>query len=156
MARHIVAHIDTYISTTQFGITLVSMAVGVVVEPVFRDLLGPLFDLLKITSAGAQRGIAIGVGFFVNCYLLIVAGELVPKAIAIRRTLQTSLWVAAPLNWFYRFVFPVHLVAASLVPVCVAAAGLFRGRMAHRAFGGGIASGARRHAAARRAGAISS
>jgi CBS domain containing-hemolysin-like protein len=106
MARHIVAHIDTYISTTQFGITLVSMAVGVVVEPVFRDLLGPLFDLLKITSAGAQRGIAIGVGFFVNCYLLIVAGELVPKAIAIRRTLQTSLWVAAPLNWFYRFSFP--------------------------------------------------
>jgi len=106
MARHIVAHIDTYISTTQFGITLVSMAVGVVVEPVFRDLLGPLFDLLGITSAGVQRGIAIGVGFFVNCYLLIVAGELVPKAIAIRRTLQTSLWVAAPLNWFYRFSYP--------------------------------------------------
>ena len=96
MARHIVAHIDTYISTTQFGITLVSMALGVVVEPVFRDLLDPLFDLLKITSPEAQRGIAIGVGFFVNCYLLIVVGELVPKAIAIRRTLQTSLWVAAP------------------------------------------------------------
>ncbi|HEV2435777.1 MAG TPA: hemolysin family protein [Verrucomicrobiae bacterium] len=106
MARHIVAHIDTYISTTQFGITLVSMAVGVVVEPVFRDLMAPLFDLLKITSLGAQRGIAIGVGFFVNCYLLIVAGELVPKAIAIRRTLQTSLWVASPLNWFYRFSYP--------------------------------------------------
>src|SRR5579862_5240408 len=106
MARHIVAHIDTYISTTQFGITLVSMAVGVVVEPVFRDLMAPLFDLVNITSAGAQRGIAIGVGFFVNCYLLIVAGELVPKAIAIRRTLQTSLWVASPLNWFYRFSYP--------------------------------------------------
>ncbi len=43
MARHIVAHIDTYISTTQFGITLVSMALGVVIEPVFRDLLHPLF-----------------------------------------------------------------------------------------------------------------
>jgi magnesium and cobalt exporter, CNNM family len=106
MARHIVAHIDTYISTTQFGITLVSMAVGVVVEPVFRDLMAPLFGLLNITSMGAQRGIAIGVGFFVNCYLLIVAGELVPKAIAIRRTLQTSLWVASPLNWFYRFSYP--------------------------------------------------
>jgi len=106
MARHIVAHIDTYISTTQFGITLVSMAVGVVVEPVFRNLLGPLFDLFKITSVEVQRGIAIGVGFFVNCYLLIVVGELVPKAIAIRRTLQTSLWVAAPLNWFYRLSYP--------------------------------------------------
>jgi CBS domain containing-hemolysin-like protein len=106
MAIHILSHIDTYISTTQFGITLVSMALGVVIEPVFRDLLAPLFDLLKITSAEAQRGIAIGVGFFVNCYLLIVVGELVPKAIAIRRTLQTSLWVARPLNWFYRLSYP--------------------------------------------------
>ena len=71
MARHILAHIDTYISTTQFGITLASMALGVVIEPVFRDLLNPLFELFKITSAEAQRGIAIGVGFFVNCYLQI-------------------------------------------------------------------------------------
>jgi CBS domain containing-hemolysin-like protein len=106
MAQHILERIDAYIGATQFGITLVSMAVGVVVEPEFRDLLNPLFDLLKITSVEAQRGIAIGVGFFVNCYLLIVAGELVPKAIAIRRTLQTSLWVARPLNWFYRLSFP--------------------------------------------------
>jgi len=106
MARHIVNHIDAYISTTQFGITLASMGLGVAVEPVFRDLLAPLFELFKIMSAAIQGGIAIGVGFFVNCYLLIVVGELVPKAIAIRRTLQTSLWVASPLNWFYRISFP--------------------------------------------------
>jgi CBS domain containing-hemolysin-like protein len=106
LARHISAHIDAYISATQFGITLASLGLGVVIEPVFRDLLNPLFRLLEINSEPAQRGIAIGVGFFVNCYLLIVAGELVPKAIAIRRTLQTSLWVAGPLNWFYRFSFP--------------------------------------------------
>ena len=106
MARHIVTHIDSYISATQFGITLASMGLGVAVEPVFRDLLGPFFELLHITSREVQSGIAIGVGFFVNCYLLIVIGELVPKAIAIRRTLQTSLWVAGPLNWFYRISFP--------------------------------------------------
>ena len=106
MARHISAHIDAYISATQFGITLASLALGVVIEPVFKDLLNPLFRLLEINSDHAQRGIAIGVGFFVNCYLLIVVGELVPKTIAIRRTLQTSLWVAGPLNWFYRFSFP--------------------------------------------------
>ncbi len=62
--------------------------------------------VLNITAEHVQSGIAIGVGFFVNCYLLIVVGELVPKAIAIRRTLQTSLWVASPLNWFYRISFP--------------------------------------------------
>ncbi len=106
MARHISTHIDAYISATQFGITLASLGLGVVIEPVFRALLNPLFGALSISSEHVQRGIAIGVGFFVNCYLLIVVGELVPKAIAIRRTLQTALWTAGPLNWFYRLSYP--------------------------------------------------
>ena len=105
-ARHIVAHIDAYIGATQLGITLASMALGVLVEPVFRALLEPVFPLLHISNEHTESTIAIVVGFFVNCYLLIIAGELVPKAIAIRRTLATSLWVASPLNWFYRISFP--------------------------------------------------
>jgi CBS domain containing-hemolysin-like protein len=105
-ARHIIGHLDAYIGATQFGITLASLALGIAVEPVFKDLLEPLFRALAITSPETQRSIAIGVGFFVNCYLLIVAGELAPKAIAIRRTLDTALWVANPLNWFYRLSYP--------------------------------------------------
>jgi CBS domain containing-hemolysin-like protein len=106
MARHIIAHLDSYIGATQFGITIASMGLGVAVEPVFRDLLDPLFNVLGVAAEGIRNGVAIGVGFFVNCYLLIVAGELVPKAVAIRRTLRTALWVAGPLNWFYRLSFP--------------------------------------------------
>ena len=44
-ARHIIAHIDSYIGATQFGITLASMALGVLVEPVFRALLAPVFPV---------------------------------------------------------------------------------------------------------------
>jgi CBS domain containing-hemolysin-like protein len=105
-ARHIVAHIDTYIGATQFGITLASLGLGVAVEPVFRDLLDPLFNLLAIESEHLRHVIAVCVGFFINCYLLIVVGELVPKAVAIRRTLPTALLTASPLAWFYRISFP--------------------------------------------------
>jgi CBS domain containing-hemolysin-like protein len=105
-ARHILAHIDAYIGATQFGITLASLGLGMAVEPVFNGLLRPLFHLLGITSESLQHHIALGVGFFTNCYLLIVAGELVPKAIAIRRTLPAALLTAAPLMWFYRMSFP--------------------------------------------------
>jgi magnesium and cobalt exporter, CNNM family len=105
-ARHIVTHIDTYIGATQFGITLASLGLGVAVEPVFKDLLDPLFNLVDLTSESMRHNIALGVGFFVNCYLLIVAGELVPKAVAIRQTLPTALWTAGPLVWFYRISFP--------------------------------------------------
>lgn len=105
-ARHVVAHIDSYIGATQFGITLASMALGVLVEPVFSAVLEPVFQLFHLTNEHTQHTIAIGFGFFVNCFLLIIAGELVPKAIAIRRTLPTALWVASPLDWFYRISFP--------------------------------------------------
>ena len=105
-ARHIIAHIDAYIGATQFGITLASMALGVLVEPVFSAVLEPVFGLLHVTNEHTRRTVAIGFGFFVNCFLLIIAGELVPKAIAIRRTLPTVLWVASPLDWFYRLSFP--------------------------------------------------
>jgi CBS domain containing-hemolysin-like protein len=106
VARNIVANIDAYIGATQFGITLASMGLGVVVEPVFHQLLSPLFSVLKIDSRETQRTIAILVGFFVNGYLLIVAGELAPKAMAIRKTLDTTLVIANPLRWFYRLSFP--------------------------------------------------
>jgi CBS domain containing-hemolysin-like protein len=105
-ARHIIAHLDAYISATQLGITLASMALGVLVEPVFTALLHPVFELFKITNDHTRQTIAIVFGFFANCYLLIIAGELVPKAIAIRRTLPVALWVASPLVWFYRLSFP--------------------------------------------------
>ncbi len=113
-ARHIISHLDAYISATQFGITLVSLGLGVAVEPVFESLLTPLFDLLNIPSPATRGHIALGVGFFVNCYLLIVAGELVPKAVAIRKTLSTALWVASPLHWFYKISYPfIWLLQAS-------------------------------------------
>ncbi len=105
-ARHILAHIDAYIGATQFGITLASLGLGMAVEPVFHDLLEPLFDLIGVTSESLRHHVALGVGFFTNCYLLIVAGELVPKAVAIRRTLPTALWTASPLTWFYRLSYP--------------------------------------------------
>jgi len=105
-ARHILAHIDVYIGATQFGITMVSLGLGMAVEPVFHDLLEPLFNVLGVASESLRHHIALGVGFFTNCYLLIVAGELVPKAVAIRRTLQAALWTAGPLVWFYRLAYP--------------------------------------------------
>jgi CBS domain containing-hemolysin-like protein len=105
-ARHILAHIDVYIGATQFGITLASLLMGMAVEPVFHGLLEPIFNWTGVTSETVRHNVSLGVGFFTNCYLLIVAGELVPKAVAIRRTLPAALLTAGPLNWFYRISFP--------------------------------------------------
>jgi CBS domain containing-hemolysin-like protein len=127
MARHIVAHIDAYISATQFGITLAAWAGRGGRAGVPFDLLAPLFELRASPRRSAQNGIAIGVGFFTNCYLLIVAGELVPKAMTIRRTLPAALWVGQPVELVLSRLLSVHLAAEPLVAAGFAAAGHRRG-----------------------------
>lgn len=106
IAQRMMTHLDATIGATQLGITLVSLGLGVLVEPVFEALLTPIFSLLKMDSISLRHGIAIGFGFFVNTFLLVVVGELGPKALAIRKTLPTALWTAQPLAWFYRIAFP--------------------------------------------------
>jgi CBS domain containing-hemolysin-like protein len=106
IARRMMTHLDATIGATQLGITLVSLGLGILVEPVFAALLKPVFALLHVESETTRHGIAIGFGFFVNTFLLVVVGELAPKALAIRKTLPTALWTATPLAWFYRIAFP--------------------------------------------------
>ena len=106
LARWLIEHLDATIGATQLGITLASLGMGILVEPVFEALLSPIFSGLKVQSAELRHTIAIAVGFFTNTFLLVVVGELTPKALAIRKTLRTALWVAAPLTWFYRISYP--------------------------------------------------
>jgi len=51
MVRHILAHLDGYLSACQLGITLASLALGWVAEPVFALLLEPVFGWFQIESA---------------------------------------------------------------------------------------------------------
>ena len=107
VAKRMMTHLDVSIGATQLGITLVSLALGILVEPVFNALLTPIFALLRIDGPAIRHAVAIGFGFFVNTFLLVVVGELGPKAIAIRKTLPIALWTATPLAWFYRLTFPL-------------------------------------------------
>ena len=110
LARRLISHLDATIGATQLGITLVSLGLGMLVEPVFQALLGPVFQWTGVESERVRHSIAIGFGFFINTFLLVVIGELGPKALAIRKTLPTALWTAAPLAWFYRLSYPFIVV----------------------------------------------
>src|SRR5581483_5171321 len=107
MVRHLINNLDATISAIQFGITLASLGLGVLVEPVFEALLTPLYNWLQVESGAVRHTVAILTGFFVNAFLLIVIGELVPKAIAIRKTLQVALWTGRPLAWFAWVTYPL-------------------------------------------------
>ena len=106
MARHVAQNLDRYLSAAQLGITLASLGLGWVGEPVFKTLLAPVMDWAGITSEDARKTIAVVVGFTAITFLHITAGEQAPKWMAIQNPLPTSLWVAHPLAWFCRIAYP--------------------------------------------------
>lgn len=102
LAQHIISKMDSYLSATQLGITIASLGLGVVGEPVVAKIIltsihAVGFDL----SPEVAHRTALPVAFGVITILHIVFGELAPKSYAIQRSESTTLWVAAPLNVFY-------------------------------------------------------
>ena len=100
-ARHVVAHLDAYLSATQLGITLASLALGWVGEPFLAKMLQPFFHLAGVSSEGITRTVSVTLAFAVITFLHIVLGELAPKSLAIRKSVGTTLWVARPLALFH-------------------------------------------------------
>ncbi len=107
MVRHILAHLDGYLSACQLGITLASLALGWVAEPVFAALLEPVFGWFRIESAQLRHLLSASVGIMAVTFFHVVVGEQAPKFIAIKRPLPSSLWVAYPLHWFYVVTYPL-------------------------------------------------
>lgn len=105
-ARSIIHNLDAYLSAAQLGITLASLGLGWIGEPIFEELLRPVFDGLNITSHHVRSSIAFGLGFGVITFLHIVAGEQAPKSYGIRQPLKTALFVAYPLKWFHTIAYP--------------------------------------------------
>jgi CBS domain containing-hemolysin-like protein len=102
--------LDSWLSASQSGITLMSLGLGWVGEPAFARLLQPV--LLKVLpDTEATQGIAHTVGlvfaFGVITFLHIIVGEQVPKTIAIQKPQPLALALANPMRVFYVLFFPV-------------------------------------------------
>ena len=111
IARRIVDNLDASLSATQLGITLASLGLGWVGEPVFADLLEPVMGWLQIDSPAVQHSMAFIIGFSAITFLHITVGELAPKSMAIQKPLPTTLWVSYPLLWFYYISYPfIHVL----------------------------------------------
>jgi len=108
LARSIIANLNTYLSVTQLGITMASLGLGWVGQPVFLALLSPVLAYLRVESEAARHSIAFAIGFSALTFLHISAGELAPKWMAIQNPLPISLWVAQPLRWFYLVSYPFN------------------------------------------------
>jgi CBS domain containing-hemolysin-like protein len=87
--RGALSRLSTQLSAAQLGITVTSLAIGLVAEPSIATLLhGPL------TAAGLPEGavepVAIAIGLLLASVVQMVLGELVPKNLALARPFATA------------------------------------------------------------------
>ncbi|MCC6997358.1 MAG: HlyC/CorC family transporter [Deltaproteobacteria bacterium] len=114
----ILHHLDSYISATQIGITLASLALGWVGEPAFARLLKPAVSWTGAGSVYVQHVIATVLAFASITFLHTVVGEIVPKAIGIQKAESVAMSCASALALF-------HAIFRPLVYVLNGAANLF-------------------------------
>ena len=105
-AREALADLDASLSACQLGITLASLGLGWIGEPIFGALLAPVMDTFGIQGESLRHSIAFLFGFSTITFLHITAGEQAPKMFAINRPLTTSLWIAQPLLLFHKISYP--------------------------------------------------
>ena len=107
LSKNIVNHLDGYLAATQLGITLASLGLGWIGEPVVAKIILDIMNLLGVVlNPSLAHSIALPVAFSLITVLHIVFGELAPKSLAIQRSEKTALFVSYPLQFFYYLFRP--------------------------------------------------
>jgi CBS domain containing-hemolysin-like protein len=89
-----------FLSASQTGITLASLALGWVGEPTISEMVLAVFAKFALSpNMVLIHTIATVIAFIVITYFHIVLGELVPKALALQRTEPTVLLTAWPMKY---------------------------------------------------------
>lgn len=103
-AKYVRSHLDAYLSATQLGVTLASLALGWLGEEFLAHLIEPFFALANVQSHVLVISISVALAFIGITFMHIVFGELAPKYTAIANPLTVSLRLVRPLGAFY-FLF---------------------------------------------------
>ena len=103
-------HLDAYLSASQLGITVASLALGYAIERV----VGPIEHGLSAIGLGGEDWrfgsvklpLASILAFSFVTFLHMALGEQAPKSLAIRSAKTIALWTAPVLIGFYYVFFP--------------------------------------------------
>jgi CBS domain containing-hemolysin-like protein len=107
--RRLQQDLDDFLPAVQLGVTLCSLALGWLGEPLAASVLMGWFGALPLTQPHAliyAHVAAITLGFALITYFHVVVGELVPKSLALRRAEALAVAVAPPMLVFMAMVRP--------------------------------------------------
>jgi CBS domain containing-hemolysin-like protein len=91
-----------FISAIQLGVTLSSLALGAIGEPVVSKLLERPLDLLPESwHTSVATTISVILAFTILSYFHVVMGEIVPKSFTLQHPERVALFAAGPISSFY-------------------------------------------------------
>ncbi|MDQ2688440.1 MAG: hemolysin family protein, partial [Armatimonadota bacterium] len=100
--------LDTFLSATQLGVTIATLGLSLVGEPVMHKLLDSLFLHLNLhLSHGTLNTLALVIGFTLITFLEVIFGELLPKWAVIEHAEKFAFLIAYPMNFFVRLFYPI-------------------------------------------------
>ena len=96
-------NLNAYLSASQLGITLASLGLGALGEPVVEAILG---NALNALPESARHIVSYGIAFAIVTALHIVLGEQAPKLIGLSIAERVAMATALPMQIFYRIFKP--------------------------------------------------
>jgi len=118
--RRLQHDLDDFLPAVQLGVTLCSLALGWIGEPLAARAFLSAFNMLPRVPAHAHlfahiaAVAAVVLGFCAITYFEVVVGELVPKTLALRRAEALAVAVAPPMLLFMALTRPaVRLLSRS-------------------------------------------
>lgn len=114
--RRLQQDLDNFLPAVQLGVTLCSLALGWIGEPLAAGIvlgwLGHLPHAVGLSHVIALAAVVLGFAFIT--YVEVVVGELVPKSLALRRAEALAVAVAPPMLLFMAVARPaVRLLKGS-------------------------------------------
>jgi CBS domain containing-hemolysin-like protein len=127
--RRLQRDLDGFLPAVQLGVTLCSLALGWIGEPVAAAVFLSWMEGLPHAVLFAHLA-SVVLGFSLITYLHVLLGELVPKSLALRRAENMAIAVAGPMLLFMAVTRPAVKLLQSSARVVLH---MFRVPMTHEA-----------------------
>jgi len=107
VTRKMLDKLDAYLSATQLGITLASLALGAIGEEVISSLIEKVLAYFGHTGDPiTTHSISLPIALALLTFFHVTLGEQIPKMIGIKYSLQAAMLVSFPMRIFYVLCSP--------------------------------------------------
>ncbi|MBK7397611.1 MAG: HlyC/CorC family transporter [Myxococcales bacterium] len=125
-AVRIAREIERYLSVSQIGITLASLALGWIGEPAFERVVDNVFRTFTGGRPLGPTSHAIGatLAFATITYLHVLLGEQMPKMLALHKSEEVACFLSRPFRITFLLLSPVRFVIEGATRVLLRGLGL--------------------------------